>query len=358
METASRELPRVEILILNWNGWRNTIECLESVFQLDHGNFRVTVCDNGSTDDSVERIREWSAGQGEPSIAGSPLAKPARSQARALRLVEYSRAEAERGGDRRLESAELVLIHSGSNLGFAAGNNVGIRLLATCSPDCHVWLLNNDMVVRPNTLSLMQGRLSGDAGIGAVGATLLEYYHPNTVQAAGGGRFVKWQGFPRPHSAAGKARGTKAALHPDRLDFLSMGCVLMPMAVVKQVGLIDERFFMYCEDIDYSLRLVAAGYRLEFASNAEVFHKGSASAVAGSPVHDYNMVKSALLLVRKHNHGALPVAACYSLWRCAAPKVLRGEWVRLAAALRGLRDGVRSGTQDSVGGPAAPRELV
>lgn len=325
---------RVDILILNWNGWRDTLECLESVFQLDHP-FRVVLCDNGSTDCSMEQFREWARGALEPSITGSPLRKPLRPDRDPVPFVEYDRESAEGGGDAWAASASLVLINTGANLGFAGGNNVGLRFLLAEKADGFVWLLNNDMVVQPDTLSRMMTAAARMDAAG-IGATLLEYSHPGVVQAAGGGKFVAWQGLPRPHSAAGALRGSAAAQTPDRLDFISMGCMLMPLSIVRRVGLIDERFFMYCEDIDYSIRIGAAGGRIGFAPDAELWHKGSATAVAGSAAHDYNMIRSSLLLVRKVNPWGLPMALLYSTARCIMPKLARGEWHRLGASTRAL----------------------
>jgi GT2 family glycosyltransferase len=171
-----------------------------------------------------------------------------------------------------------------------------------------------------------------------VGATLLEYSLPDVVQAAGGGRLVAWQGLPRPHSSTGKPRGSHEARHPDRLDFITMGCMLVPVAVLERVGLIDERYFIYCEDIDYSLRVRRAGLRIGFAADAEVWHKGSASMVPGSAKHDYNMVRSSLLLVGKFYRPLMPLAFLHSAVRCAAPKIVRRQPDRLRAVLRAYRD--------------------
>lgn len=315
----------VFVLLLNWNGAHHTLPCLDSLERLTHARVRVIVCDNGSTDDSVLRLREWMRRHGE--------------------LAEYGRAEAEGGGDAAHDARRFVLISVGDNLGFAGGNNVGLRYVlaraarsaAPPAPD-YVWILNNDTVVAPESLERMLRVADGDAGIGCVGATLLEFDRPDVVQAAGGGRLVAWQGLPREHSASGAPRGSWEGTHPDRLDFVSMGCLLARLDVVRRIGLIDERFHIYCEDIDYSLRVRAAGLRLSFAPDAEVWHKGSASMIPGSPRHDYNMVRSSILLVRKFYPRLVPVAVAYSVVRCALPKVFRGQPVRLRAVVRGYRD--------------------
>lgn len=316
----------VHALLLNFNGADHTIECLESLVRADYPRLRIVVCDNGSADGSVDRIERWA----RDHYAGQPGGFEA-----------YDRIVAEAGGTEAGTRAGLVLISIGANLGFAGGNNVGIRYLLASGATGLVWLFNNDMVARASALRLMVDRLNGSDRLGCVGATLLEYHDPQTVQAAGGGVTHPWQGLPRPHSAAGKPRGSPAARNPDRVDFISMGCMLVPIRVMRQVGLIDERFFIYCEDIDYSFRLVKAGYELGFVADAEVLHKGSATMIPGSPFHDYHMVLSSLLLVRKHFARWFPLAFLYSVGRCLLPKLVRLQGTRLTATLRALVAAVR-----------------
>src|SRR5918997_2832779 len=98
---AAPQTPRVHVLVLNWNGWRDTLECLESVFRVDYANLRVIVCDNASTDGSLERIKEWAEGRLAPDPAPNErlrhLSSP--SVPKPIEYVEYGRAEAERGGN-------------------------------------------------------------------------------------------------------------------------------------------------------------------------------------------------------------------------------------------------------------------
>jgi GT2 family glycosyltransferase len=333
-DTGSRT---VHVLILNWNGWQDTVECLESVLQLQYSPLRVIVCDNGSTDGSMDHIREWARGNERAVVSASPLGSPVRPDPRPVAFVEFDRTTAEAGIVPNTD-VPLVLIQNGANLGFAGGNNVGLRYLLESGASGMVCLLNNDMVVATDSVSHLARALEESPGIGCVGPTLLEYRQPNLVQAAAGGAVYRWQGLPRPHSASGQPRGSHAALHPDRLDFIGMGCMMLPMAVVRRVGLIDERFFLYCEDIDYSLRILDEDLHLGFVAKAEVWHKGGSSSVHGSAFHDYHMIRSSLLLVRKFAPDALPAALAYSVARCVTPKLLRGEWGRLAATVRAYRD--------------------
>ena len=314
--------PRVRILLLNWNNASDTIECLESVVKLDYPDFDVVLCDNGSTDGSVDEIIAWA----RRTLPSHPVP-----------VVRYDAPTAEAGGRRDDDASPLKVVHTGGNLGFAGGNNVGLRYAMASGDGEFVWLLNNDMVVAPSCLTRLVERASRDARIAAVGGTLLEYYAPDEIQLVAGGNVSPWHGMT---TLIGQGRPASAPREePPRLDFISGGCMLVRVSVLAQVGLLDEkRFFMYGEDADWCFRMRARGFSLAYAPLAEVWHKGAGSSVAGSPAHEYQNVKSPLLLIHKHHPARLPVAAAYSLYRCMAPKIVRFEGRRLLAVLRAYRD--------------------
>jgi GT2 family glycosyltransferase/ADP-heptose:LPS heptosyltransferase len=315
--------PRVRILLLNWNNATDTIECLESVFALDYDRFDVVLCDNGSTDGSVERIAAWAAARGTPVP---------------LRILEI-----------------------GANLGFAGGNNVGLRAILAEGGAEYVWLLNNDTVVAPGTLRALVERARETPSVGAVGGTMLEYHAPHRVQGVAGGRLSLWHGMM---SHIGYGRPASAPRRqPRRLDFVSGCCLLMPVSVLEEVGLLDERFFMYGEDYDWSVRMRHHGKVLVYAPSAEVWHKGGGTSVYGSPVHDYGNVIAPLLLIAKHHPWRLPVAVAYSLYRCLLPKIVRLEWRRLVIVLTVYRDLLLRRSRPTRGGRpparvAAPRATI
>ena len=151
----SKDWPKVAIIILNWNGWEDTIECLESVFRISYPNHKVIVVDNGSTDSSMEKIKNWADGKLEVLTPGPahhlyhlshpPVKKP-------IPYVYYTREEAEKGGNFTIEEKitlpyPLILIQTDENLGFAGGNNVGIKYTLCNKNIDYLLLLNNDIVV-------------------------------------------------------------------------------------------------------------------------------------------------------------------------------------------------------------------
>lgn len=184
-------LPSVAVLLLNWNGYRDTIECLESLFRLDYPKDRLTVvlCDNASTDGSPDKVRRWAAGDRPPitdipealrPLYASPLTEP-------IEVAEYSREDAESGGSERDRKTRLVIVHTGANLGFAGGNNVGLRYLHARRDHDLVWVLNNDIDVAPDSLRRLVDGLRADPSLGAVAATLYDYREPDKIQIAGEG---------------------------------------------------------------------------------------------------------------------------------------------------------------------------
>jgi hypothetical protein len=179
------------VILLNWNGWKDTIECLESVFRLAHADFGVVVCDNASADGSFEKIKQWARGElpaesANPQLSylnSPPFPKP-------IPFLELTRQQAESGT--APHSSRLTLIQNGDNLGFAAGNNVGLRY-ALSDPDCQFfWLLNNDTVVERESLSAMLRLMQQRPEIGLCGSLNLSYHCPREVQAQGGRTYRRW----------------------------------------------------------------------------------------------------------------------------------------------------------------------
>jgi GT2 family glycosyltransferase len=334
-------LPAVHVLLVNYGRWPDTLECLESLFRLDYPNFRVIVCDNGSADGSFARLKAWAEGRLEAGPAENerlrhlscpPVRKP-------VPFAEYDRACAERGGNAASREAPLVLVQTGANLGFAGGNNVGLRYLFARGESGYVWLLNNDTVVAPDALRNMVEVAEGDDTIGVVGARLYHYENPGAVQAIGGGNIRRWHGVGRPLTEENGA-GNPAAV-AERLDYITGASMLIPMRVLARVGLLDERYFAYSEEADWCFRMRTQGFLLAYCPGAHVWHKEGRSIGRGSPLQDYYIERNALLLVRRFFTPFLPLAIPYSVYRSLLPKLVRGEWARAAAVARAYRDFAR-----------------
>lgn len=335
-----KRLPRVTVLLVNYNRSRDTIECLESLFRLDYPELRVVVCDNASGDGSLEKLCAWADGSLVPqppgneelrSVSWPPAPKPIRHRV-------YSRGEAEAGGDPD-DDAPLTIVKMGDNHGFTGGNNTGFRYVLSRDTDGYVWVLNNDTVVAADSLAKLVDVARHDPTIGVVGARLLHYERPDELQAAGGGRITRWNGMPWP--LTDRDGGVASPAHPRRIDYVHGASMLISIAALRTVGLFDDRYFVYSEEADWCLRMRDRGLRMAYAPDARVWHKEGLTMGRRSPFQDYLSVRNTLLLVHRFFTPFVPTALLYSAYRCFLPKLLRGEWERLAAIARAYRDFVR-----------------
>jgi GT2 family glycosyltransferase len=228
--------PKVSIVILNWNGLEDTIECLESLKKVTYPSYEVILVDNGSQGDDVEVLRE--------------------------RYGDY-----------------IHIVQNEKNYGFAKGNNVGIRYALGKGTD-YVLVLNNDTVVAPTFLDELVSCCRKEQKIGAVGPKLYYYDNPARVQ------------LPELYEKVGDT--------PADIETLSGTAFLVGREVWEQVGLLDEVFYpAYCEDRDFFERLKERGYRIVCAPASKVYHKMSATAKRYPDLALYLMVKYNFLLARR-----------------------------------------------------------
>jgi len=272
-------LGKVYITILNWNGWKDTIECLESVLRNDHTSYQVIVCDNGSEDDSLEKIKSWATGKllneispENPlySLSFPPVPKP-------ISFVEYTRKELDAVCPANRSDAKLILIDNEANLGFAGGNNVGIRYALARDDFSHVWLLNNDVVMMPDALSHLVRRMNEKKDAGMCGSTIPYYSALDTVWTLGGGIYSKW--LSRSHSIGNMEPLRDAASRfnvEGTMDYLAGASMLVSRAFLHEVGLLNEEYFLYFEEPDWALR-GKGKFSLAYAPESIVYHKVGAS---------------------------------------------------------------------------------
>ena len=218
---------KVFIVILNWNGLADTLECLDSVSKLKYTNFKVLVIDNASKDDSVTIIRK------------------------SFPAVE--------------------IIANNENLGFTGGNNVGICNALDNGAD-YVWLLNNDTIIEPDCLNKLIDMMNSNSRIGISSPVVYYYDSPEVVQF---------------HGAYLDEKEYDIMMHyeitPEEATALQNKCVLWGTAMLirntllEQVGFLNEKYFAYHEDCEFSVRSINAGYVNKVCSEAAIFHKDSKS---------------------------------------------------------------------------------
>lgn len=279
--------PLVYIVLVNWNGWQETAECLRSLERQDYSCSQTIVVDNASSDESARSI-------------GTLF-------------------------------PQIHLFLNPRNLGFSGGCNVGIREAIARGAE-YVWLLNNDTKVDPKALRALVDMAESDDRIGAVGSVLYWMDQPSRVQVWGGGWVSFWTGRSGHHSAS----------VPEKLlHYITGASMLIRTSALQHVGLLDEQaFFMYWEDTDLCFRLRRRGWRLAVAQGSVILHKQLASTGRDSPSLAFFGAKSSLRFFRRYS----PCPA-WTLTMGIAGRVLkqllRRERQQLLAVIRGTREGAR-----------------
>lgn len=304
------ERPKICIILVNWNGWRDTTECLESVFRLDYPNYSVIVCDNASEDQSLDRIAEWASGAIQAECTSPALRHLVLPPC--PRPIAFCRIGPDHPSGLKGKAERLFLVETGANLGFAGGNNVGLRLAMACEDFAYAWLLNNDTVVDRASLSALVDRMQACPGAGICGSTLLYYRDPDRVQALAGSSYNQWTA--RGHHIGAGPR-TKTTLSPEateaRMRYVVGASMLVSRELLERVGLMSENYFLYNEEIDWATR-ARRHFSLAYAPGSLVYHKeggsiGTARQSELQPaISEYYATRNRILFTRRFHPFALP----------------------------------------------------
>jgi GT2 family glycosyltransferase len=274
----------VGCVIVNWNGWRETLACLDALRCVDYQKLLTVVVDNGSTDDSVERIQS-----------------------------AYPR---------------ICIVKTDKNLGFSGGNNAGIREVMRHDAE-YVWLLNNDTQPKPFALRELVHTAESDDRLGAVGSVLHYTSDPERIQAWGGGWISLWTGY--------SSQATERPSPSRRLDFLTAASMLVRREALEDVGLLDDRFFLYWEDAELCFRLRREGWQLGVAPEAIVLHNVNASTGKSTTLIDRCYTYSAIRFLSQYSH-VPQLASFVFLSRRLLHRALSGKVKAMGSVLQGVTD--------------------
>ena len=331
------------IILVNWNGWRDTIECLESLFRNDYPHYQVIVCDNGSSDRSVEYLSAWAEGRlGVEVDESNPLKRLVLPRVpKPIRYVECERALAEAGGAAQCRDARLVIVRNRANVGLGEGNNVGMRYALARKVFDYCWLLNNDTVIEPTALSQMVARMEDGGTVGMCGSTILYYSHPTRIQSLGGATYNRWTGVPRSVGEWQTFDPAIASQSIDRkLDYINGASLLVSTPFVRDIGLMSTRYFLYYEELDWSAR-ADGRYRIVYAPESIVYHKHGASIGSSrnpseiSEISDYYALLSRLSFTKTYYPYALPTVYL-GFVVTVFNRIRRGQWRRIGLVARVL----------------------
>jgi GT2 family glycosyltransferase len=253
MAPPIRRDPLVFIVVLNWNGLTDTLECVRSLARLEYSNTHILVVDNGSRNEEAARIE-----------AALP----------AVTVMRYS-----------------------ENLGYAGGNNCGIRFALGQGAD-YIWLLNNDTTVSSTCLTelISAGEQRPDVGL----LSPVVYKHGSECEIRFSGAILDRR--REEHQTLRAVDDMETASKKGPILLFGTALILKRKAV-DAVGLLDERYFAYHEDVDYCLRVLAAGLRTLVVPKAKVYHKVGRSLGPESPIREYLLVRNQYLLRSSHLAG-------------------------------------------------------
>lgn len=309
---ASTPDPSVAIILVNWNGYAFTKACLSSLREVNTPDFTVILVDNDSQKPEGEVLKK--------------------------------------------EFPEILLIQNPNNLGFSGGNNVGIRK-ALDMGFSHVLLLNNDTEVEPDFLEKMLHAQQSEASIGVIQPMIYFLGEKEKIWSAGG----KWiSTYARAKTLGDRENVDDYSPSTDKLDWATGCAMLVSREAILAAGLLNEQYFAYFEDVEWSLRIRQKGFEIKLASDATVYHEaGAASKKKGAEgtlsanVFYWNVRNQFLLLrgLNKPSKGLDPLEGSpnefiaypyhlgkFLLWMCYF--LLRGRFKKLNAVARGIKEGL------------------
>lgn len=264
--------PLIHIILVNYNGFSDTIECIESLKKITYTNYKIIVVDNNSTVDPTDYQLSY--------------------------LQENT-----------------VFIRSDENLGFSRGNNIGINYAKENKAN-YILLLNNDTTVEPDFLTKLVTAADEKKDNGIFGCKIMYYWDREKVWFGGGTFNFKTGNTSHYHKAEKKDS-------IEEVTFLTGCLMLIPIKILDSVGFLDESYFLYAEDTDYCCRVMSEGYHLYYCPNAVIYHKEGASAGTTSNIKQYYIERNGLFICKKYS--AYPVSACmkraYVTWK----SVFRGR---------------------------------
>lgn len=255
--------PKVSIVLLNYLHWKDTIACLESIYEhINYSNYELIIVDNLSPNDSVEALTNY---LNQLSVVNKPILKV-----------------------------------NQANLGFANGNNLGIKLALARGAD-FVWLLNNDTFIKDDALSPLLKAYKGNVGI--LGSKLIFYPSDNLIQAVG----ATINKFSSKIVQIGFNEKDKGQYDNKKLtvDFVVGASLFVSKELLEKVGMLSEDYFMYFEELDWSLRAKKKGFKTDVCTSSVVYHKQGLTTKnqalgEKNKVAMYFQFKNLLLIYRKY----------------------------------------------------------
>ena len=297
--------PSIAVILVNWKKYNLTSNCIDSLNKSNYKNFKIILVDNEYSEKSLIDLRN--------------------------------------------KHKELIVFKEKNNLGFAGGNNIGIRYALENDYD-YIMLLNNDTEVKENFILPLVERIEKDHFLGAVQPLILNFSNKSIIWNAGG-KLNKFLGLTSTRLNNNKLNSS--IVFDDYTDWISGCCILIKSEILTKVGLLDEKFFNYYEDVDWSLRMKNLGYDLGFVKESIIYHHGSSSSknkknkegVISSKIHYFN-IRNHILLLKKHknlfNFFGIVFFQIIKITSYIFYFLIRFRFNKLTMVLKGLKHGLNN----------------
>lgn len=286
--------PLVYIILVNYNGVEHTLECIESLQKINYRNFNIIVVDNASSDNCCDIVSR-----------------------------KYK---------------EVHCIQSNENLGFAGGNNLGIKVALEEKAD-YILLLNNDTTVEENFLNILVNEQLKDENkdVGVTISKIKNYYNRDIIWYAGGDIDL----FKANTIIYGLREEDKGQFdNKKEVGFASGCCMLIDKKVIERIGYLNESYFLYYEDTDYSVRIRKGGYKLLYCPESVIYHKESVSTERFSENYQYYFVRNRLLFA-KNNMNLKSKLTGYCMFILWLIKMTGTKKFKVKPCLEGVKDFIR-----------------
>lgn len=266
------------IVVLNYNGWEDTIECLKSLLKNGTLHYQIIVIDNNSSDRSMDRLLDWAITLDRNSF----------------NYLYFTEKEAMETNED--DNATLVFIQANTNGGYSSGNNIGIRYAMKKNDFEYVCLLNNDIIVDENFFDTFVSKAL-DASLDIAGSKI--YYYDKPELWYNGGRFNRWTG-------RGQHIYDETEEEITYCNFITGACMLIRKKVLDSIGMLDETYFMYAEDLDYCYRAIEQKFRIGVIHSTNVWHKVGASSKSEISYFSAYFIYRNAIWFRKKNFSFIP----------------------------------------------------
>jgi GT2 family glycosyltransferase len=293
--------PFVYIISLNWNGLAYLRDFCETILKQDYGKYKVVIVDNASTDASVEFLRE--------------------------------------------NYPQIEVLQNSTNLGYAAGNNVGLEY-AYKAGAAYFLVMNNDTIVPPDMIASLVEVSLKDSKIGFVTGKVYFHDSGNMLQTAG--KRDKWWRATIVNVGQNELDHGQFDEEQD-YDYLDDVFWLVKREVYERIGGYDPEFFLYWEETDWCARAKGSGFRLVYTPKAKLYHKISLSTGGGSnPKKSFHVRRNAVLFYWRHKSKPVFFLKLFLIvreifdWRRVAAFFIKGKYgENFRAEWRGFVDGLK-----------------